>query len=180
MRPVMPETCPEDFIGFQNYDEKTFVTKAGREVWGMVVYMRRLSQKELCDYEMIPEIRKNIPLSERVSGERLEYATEVLDALDSIGAWHDEYGNIKLYHHTNEKNATLIKKEKKMRAKENGLFFSTKKDGQAECYGDTTVEFCIPVELLELDDVFDDEFHFRYPLIGKNRILDVSQYISIN
>lgn len=176
-RPIMPGTCPDDFVGFGNFDEKTYVEEAGRKVWGQVYYERELSQKELNTYEMAAEKYSNVPMEQRLSEDELDYAKEVLALLDEKGAEHDQYGNIKLYHRTDEKSANIIHKSRKMLAKENGVFFSTKRDGQAAGYGDSIVEFLIPVEELEVDDVFADEVHFRYPLVGKNRILDVSRFI---
>lgn len=65
-----------------------------------------------------------------------------------------------------------------MIAKEDGIFFSTKKDGQADGYGDSVIEMRIPAENLILDDIFDDEAHLRYPLENRNSVLNVSEYIN--
>lgn len=65
-----------------------------------------------------------------------------------------------------------------MTAKEDGIFFSTKKDGQAYGYGDSVVEMRIPAEKLILDDIFDDEAHLRYPIENRNSVLNVSEYIN--
>ena len=51
-----------------------------------------------------------------------------------------------------------------MIGKEDGLFFSTKKDGIVLDYGEAVVKAKIPIEKLILDDIFDDEAHLRLPV----------------
>lgn len=67
-----------------------------------------------------------------------------------------------------------------MTAKEDGIFFSTKKDGQNVGYGSEIIEFKIPAEKLMLDDIFDNEAHLRLPLKRAGEIIDISQYLNDN
>jgi hypothetical protein len=123
------------------------------------------------------EAIKNKPLSSRVKGDKLLNAEDLVSEIKSNGGNVDENGYVTLYHRTSKANADLIKSTGKMSAKEDGLFFSTKADGQIAGYGDTTIELKVPVEKLELDDVFGDEAHLRIPLKNKNQVLDVGEYL---
>lgn len=103
-------------------------------------------------------------LDERLQGDELLDAQDIIDTIKSVGGKVDEYGNAILYHGTNKKSRDSIYQSGKMTAKEDGLFFSTKPDGEIKGYGDNIVRVKIPVEYLELNDVFNDEAHFRLPL----------------
>lgn len=117
-------------------------------------------------------------LSERVSGDELLNAEDLIDVVKSVGGEVDNNGYITLYHRTTEQAKEKILSSGKMTAKEDGIFFSTKKDGQAVGYGDSVIEMRIPAEKLILDDIFDDEAHLRYPLENINSVLNVSEYIN--
>ena len=115
-------------------------------------------------------------LSERVSGDELLNVEDLIDVVKSVGGEVDNNGYITLYHRTTEQAKEKILSSGKMTAKEDGIFFSTKKDGQAIDYGDSVIEMRIPAEKLILDDIFDDEAHLRYPLENRNSVLNVSEY----
>ena len=117
-------------------------------------------------------------LSERVSGDELLNAEDLIDEVKSVGGEVDNNGYITLYHRTTEQAKEKILSSGKMTAKEDGIFFSTKKDGQAVGYGDSVIEMRIPAEKLILDDIFDDEAHLRYPIENRNSVLNVSEYIN--
>jgi hypothetical protein len=71
--------------------------------------------------------------------------------------------NMILYHATTKENAEQIIKTQSMYGKEDGLFFSTKPNGQIKGYGNSIIEVKIPYNKLLIDDQFDDELHFRMP-----------------
>lgn len=119
-------------------------------------------------------------LGERVSGEELLNAEDLIDEIKSVGGEVDNNGYITLYHRTTEDVKEKILSSGKMTAKEDGIFFSTKKYGQAAGYGDSVIEMHIPAEKLILDDVFEDEAHLRYPLENRNTVLDISKYITFD
>lgn len=121
----------------------------------------------------------SLNIEERLSGDELLNALDMIEEIKRAGGEVDEYGNVRLYHATNEKSAKKIREEKKMVAKEDGIFFSTKKDGQIVGYGKEILEFTIPVEKLVLDDDFGDELHFRLPL-EKSWEYDVSDSLVID
>lgn len=109
-------------------------------------------------------------LEERIGGDDLLNAQDLISDVKELGGQVDDYGFITLYHRTSAQNAADIRNSGEMLAKEDGLFFSTKKDGQNVGYGDTIVTFSIPAEKLLLDDIFDDEAHLRYPLKKPGRV----------
>ena len=121
----------------------------------------------------------SLNIEERLSEDELLNALDMIEEIKRAGGEVDEYGNVRLYHATNEKSAKKIREEKKMVAKEDGIFFSTKKDGQIVGYGKEILEFTIPVEKLVLDDDFGDELHFRLPL-EKSWEYDVSDSLVID
>lgn len=116
-----------------------------------------------------------VPLDERLSGDDLLNAQDIIDEIQSVGGMVDEYGNAVLYHGTNDKSYSSIKNSGTMKAKENGLFFSTKKDGIIKDYGSSVLRVKIPVDNIVIDDIFDNEIHFRLPLNDNDYSANVSQ-----
>lgn len=116
-------------------------------------------------------------LASRLSGDALLDAQDMVDELRANGALADADGYVTLYHRTSNQAAQQIRNTGIMTAREDGLFFSTSKNGQAEGFGDTILEFSIPVERLQIDDVFGDEAHVRIPLPSRNTRTNVSQYL---
>ena len=57
-----------------------------------------------------------------------------------------------------------------MLGEEDGIFFSTKPNGEIKGYGEVVLEARIPVEKLLLDDEFKDELHFRVKVKVGERI----------
>lgn len=120
-------------------------------------------------------------LEERVSGDRLLNAQDLIAEIKSVGAKVDDNGYVTVYHQTTQENADNIRKSGKMSAKEDGIFFSTSKDAQqSEGRGNVKLEFKIPAEELELDDIFDNNADLRIPLKNKNQQLDISKYLVDN
>ena len=115
-------------------------------------------------------------LEERVNGDALLDAQDLIEEVRSRGGEVDENGYIKLYHRTSADKAAQIRKTGRMIGKEDGLFFSTKESGYNDGYGNTVVELEIPAEKLVLDDIFADEAHLRLPMT-KPGTMDVSDYL---
>lgn len=104
-------------------------------------------------------------LSKRgVRGDALLNARDLADELIDQGAKIDHDGMVTLYHRTSKANADAIRRTGTMTGKEDGVFFSTTPTGQVESFGDAVVEVRIPLEKVELDDVFGAEAHVRLPL----------------
>ena len=119
-------------------------------------------------------------LADRVTGDQLLDAQDLIDEVKSVGANVDENGYITLYHQTSKENADKIKQSGIMTAKEDAVFFSTSKDAQqAQGRGEEKLEFKIPAEKLLLDDLFSDNADVKISLNGKGQI-DVSEYLVDN
>ena len=118
----------------------------------------------------------SLTLEERIQGDELLNAKDTLSEIANAGGEVDMYGNVTVYHRTDPKMKDRIEKTGIMISKEDGLFFSTKENGQNEGYGEAVVKLSIPVEKLVIDDFFGDEIHFRCPLENTRR-LNVSDYL---
>lgn len=119
-------------------------------------------------------------LEQRISGDELLDAQDLIEKIKSVGAKVDKNGYVTLYHQTTAENADKIKQSGKMFAKEPYVYFSTSENAsQAEGRGYTKLEFKIPAEKLILDDIFDDNADVKVKLNG-NKELDVSNYIVNN
>ena len=116
-------------------------------------------------------------LEQRISGDELLDAQDLIEEIKSVGAKVDKNGYVTLYHQTTNENADKIKQSGKMFAKEPYVYFSTSENAsQAEGRGYTKLEFKIPAEKLILDDIFDDNSDVKIRL-NSNKELDVSDYI---
>lgn len=103
-----------------------------------------------------------------------QLAGELLDNGAQIAA----DGRVRLYHRTSAIDAEQIRETGSMTGAEDGLFFSTKRDGgQASEFGDAVIEMAVPLEELQLDDAFGDEAHVRVPLEFAGEVLDVSAWL---
>jgi len=104
-------------------------------------------------------------------------ANDLLDEIEDVAEIDREAGTVTVFHRTNAEDAATIMKQGKFIPKEDGIFFSTSRTGQAEGFGDTILEFRIPADRLEIDDVFDGEFHLRLPATA-NKGVGIKQYIA--
>lgn len=53
-RPIGLGTVPKCFTRFEDWPSRPYCSAAGCECWGMVVYSRILTPREVYDYELIP------------------------------------------------------------------------------------------------------------------------------
>jgi len=97
-----------------------------------------------------------------IKGDKLLDAEDLINDLAEKGGVINSDGTATLYHRTNPESAARIIKTGKMIGKEAGLFFGTRPTGQIEGYGDAVVKVRIPVEKIELNDVFSEEAHVIY------------------
>lgn len=119
-------------------------------------------------------------LEQRVSGDGLLDAQDLIEEIKSVGAKVDKNGYVTLYHQTTNENADKIKQSGKMFAKEPYVYFSTSESAsQSDGRGNTKLEFKIPAEKLILDDIFSDNADLKVPLKG-SKTLDVSNYLVNN
>lgn len=123
--------------------------------------------------------RANVPLNQRLTGDSLLDAQDLIDTVKSVGGTVDDFGNVRLYHRTSPESAQKIMDSGKMFGKEDGLFFSTAKNGaNNSAYGSAPVSFDIPAENLLLDDIFGDEASIRMPLQRAGQFADVSDFVN--
>ena len=116
-------------------------------------------------------------LEQRVSGDELLDAQDLIEEIKSVGANVDKNGYVTLYHQTTNENADKIKQTGKMIANEPYIYFSTSKDAsQSDGRGKTKLEFKIPAEKLILDDLFSDNADVKIKL-DNGKELDISNYI---
>lgn len=97
-------------------------------------------------------------------GNELVDLLEVIDDLNRFGVELSEAGEAILYHATSEEKAQQILQDQAMFGLEDGLFFSTSPNGQIEGYGSTVLKVWVAIPLLELNDVFKAEQHYRVPV----------------
>jgi len=140
--------------------------------WEYIIPTNTINETKL--YETV---ENKVFLEDRVAEESLdEYYATIEDIRDHNG-YVDANGYVTLYHRTSSENAKKILKDGFMIAKEDGLFFSTKRDGENIGYGEAVVNFEIPIEQLEMDDMFNDEIHFRLPIkYGEEK--DITEFVS--
>jgi hypothetical protein len=140
----------------------------------------KTKQDGTSDSSFLNEQTSNTKLENRVSGDKLLDAQDLINEIKDVGADIDDNGYVTVYHQTTPENAQKILDTGKMTSKEQAVFFSTSKDAtQSEGRGTTKLEFKIPAEDLELDDIFSDNADVKINLNGKKDI-DVSNYLSNN
>lgn len=118
-------------------------------------------------------------LASRLSGDQLADATDLANALRGVGADIDDNGYVTLYHRTTPDAAASIYGSGEMVTKEpdRGIFWSTNRGADSsQGYGDSVVTAKVPVEKLELDDIFDNNADVVLGTNGKGRF-NVSEYL---
>lgn len=90
-------------------------------------------------------------------------AKDLIEEIKETGA-EVKNGFVTLYHRTDVNGFEGIKKLKYFVGKEDGIFFSTLKNGQADGYGNSIVKVKIHANYLEIDDIFENEAHLRVVL----------------
>lgn len=124
-RPLGLGTCPKDFINIKNYDEKKQVMQNGKMAWGEVIYNRKLTEKEVYDYELL----------EAISDERKQKTLQDINKLDKIYLmlvelqFNNEDINILL-----DKMSTLINKEISKQMYKNDISHKEYKDTVGKKY----------------------------------------------
>ena len=119
-------------------------------------------------------------LEERVSGDKLLDAQDLIQDVKDVGAEVDDNGYVTVYHQTTNENAQKIRESGEMYSNEPYVFFSTSRDAQqSQGRGETKLEFKIPAEDLILDDLFSDNADVKVDLKGK-KTLDISNYLVNN
>lgn len=105
--------------------------------------------------------RPAVTSADQITASLDDISRALADDLLDVGAAVDSEGYVTLYHRTTPAAAEQIRESGKMLGKEDGIFFSTKPDGQTTGYGSEVVTVRVPLTQLQLDDIFDDEAHLR-------------------
>lgn len=124
------------------------------------IFIKYKKKNEVYSMNNILEI-KEVLKSRGVKGDSLLNALDTAEDIFNIGGNVKNDGHVVLYHATTIENAKKILDEGSMYGKEDGIFFSTKKDGEILGYGNEVIEVYIPIEKLILDDEFSDELHYK-------------------
>lgn len=106
-----------------------------------------------------------------------EDASDLIAELLDNGAKVTTDGRVQLFHRTSKAAASAIRTSNKMKGAEDGLFFSTKSDGETTGFGDELITLMIPANKLLLDDSFGDEAHVRIPTEKRGQSVDVSGWL---
>ena len=115
----------------------------------------------------------NLPAIESAMKRRGIRGDDLLDAMDLAddiiagGGVIRSDGMVELYHRTTPEAASQIIKTGTMTGKEDRLFFGTNATGQIDGYGNAAVKVLLPLEKLELNDVFNGEAHITIITNGK-------------
>ena len=145
----------ENFIE-NNIKEKTFLYINSKKSQDLSDRMQLQLLQRLNSFDFDTIIRKSnnivnsnkeAPLENRVSGDELLNAQDTLEIIKDVGGSVDNNGYVTLYHRTSKEKAKQIIDTKRMSAKEDGIFFSTSESGYNDGYGDSVLEFKVPVEL---------------------------------
>jgi hypothetical protein len=115
-------------------------------------------------------------LDSSVSEDAADLIAELLDN----GAKVTADGLVQLFHRTSQAAAAAIRASGKMKGAEDGLFFSTKSDGETTGFGDELLTLMIPADQLLLDDAFGDEAHVRIPTDKRGQLVDVSKWLEVS
>jgi len=117
-------------------------------------------------------------LSKKLKGDKLLNAQDTVDELADNNAEINDDGTVTVYHRTTREKADEILSKGQMFGLEDGIFFSTSVKGQAEGFGDVVIKMSVPVEMIEIDDVFGNEAHVRIPTKKPNQKVSVKKYMA--
>ena len=113
-----------------------------------------------------------------LSGDDMLNQLDKLDVFKNADSKINDDATVTVYHHTKKDIKDLVYKTGGMKGAEDGVFFTTKKDGEAITFGDNIISANIPIEMLDIDDDFGDELHLRIPTDKIGQIVDVSKFLN--
>jgi len=105
---------------------------------------------------------------------------DMITEIEEVGARVSEDGMVTVYHYTSKAAAKKIRETGEFKGKENGIFFTTKKDGEGAAMGDAVIELEIPAYQLQLDDKFKDEAHLRLATDKPGQAVNLSQNMQVD
>lgn len=180
LRPIGIGTYPrEGMKEFQNFDERQYVDELGKEAWGVITYDRMLTETELKEYDLETIPLKNMNIEQRLQGQKLEAAKNMIDSLRETGNVDDEEkGIVNLYYSTDQKTADTILKTEKMRSEDfgnvKGVLLSTEPEPLKD--GDVVIRLSVPVESLKLNNYDIESEKATFYFQSEERIFSVRDY----
>lgn len=161
------------------FDEIKYLVRiatAGSKEKRELVRLQKVFQEAYRDSKTTKE-GTQYSLEQRVSGDKLLDAQDLIEEVKDVGAEVDDNGYVTVYHQTSNENARKIRETGEMLSNEPYVYFSTSKEAQqSQGRGETKLEFKIPAENLILDDLFSDNADVKIALNGK-KTLDISNYL---
>lgn len=111
-RPPDIGTVPKDFVDVKSYGERKQVLQDGTQAWGEVIYNRKLTDKEVSDYELL----------ENVTEEKKNEALKDIQGLDKIYLMlvNTKFQDQNL-HSLMDKMSDLVNKEIKKKIEKNNI-----------------------------------------------------------
>ena len=180
LRPIGPGTYPKEGMReFQNFDARQYVNEIGKEAWGVLTYDRKLTESETSEYDLESIPLKNMDLEQRLQGQQLEAAKNMIDSLRETGNVDDEEkGIVNLYYSTDQKTADTIIKTEKMKSEDfgdgKGVLLSTEPEPLKD--GDVVIRLSVPVESLKLDNYDIESEKATFYFQSEERIFSVRDY----
>lgn len=120
----------------------------------------------------LKESQKQALRDRGVLGEAYLNAVDLADDIVRYGGEITDDAKAILYHATTFENAQNIIRSGKMYGRENALYFSTRADGEILGYGDSVIRAEIPLEKLQLNDIFESEAHLTMT-VKPNTLTDI-------
>ena len=126
----------------------------------VVPYLERVTQQQ-------PNQQNNVQIDEQITQSNFNEGNSIHQLGNGQFIPINNDGTITVYHRTNSDIVGGLKSKENT----NEIYVSSKKDGQNIGYGDKVIKMNIPQEDLVMDDLFDDEAHFRVPIPLANEAL---------
>ena len=178
---VQHKVCPKCFRITEEKDEIEWITVNGNHIPIKPGQDKEDAINDFLDKKSgktkSPTDFKTALKSRGVKGDELLTQIDKSNELKDNGAKINDDGTVTVYHYTNKDAATQIQKTGQMTGAEDGIFFTTKRDGEAKGFGDTVLKAEVPIEKLDIDDLFGDEAHLRLPLDKRGQKIDVSKWL---
>jgi len=113
-----------------------------------------------------------------IKGDDLLNQLDKIDTFKDAGAKVNPDATVTVFHFTSKSNQDTIRSTGVMKGAEDGIFFTTKKDGDAAGFGDAVISADIPIDMLDIDDDFGDELHLRIPTDKIGQKVDVGKFLN--
>ena len=142
------------FTALQNAKAEKIINKKGNIDSEKKSFMLDDENVSYFDKKQLSSLRKR-----GITGDALLDANDLAKEILDVGGEITKDGKVRVFHATTPENAKEINRTGQMFGKEDKIYFSTKRDGEIKGYGNAIVEAEIPIEKLQVNDLFTDEIH---------------------